>query len=116
MRRGNLVFRLSAGHRRPRRQGPDATHEGIDPGERAKPMPAAPRVFLLKDRQRGPFRAPKARPEPQDYSQSIYRQAASAAVAPSATAVVSWRTPLLRQSPATNTPGVWVRQRSSESK
>ncbi len=41
-----------------------------------------------------------------------YSHAASAAAEPSATAVVSWCTGFLRQSPATNTPGVFVRQSS----
>ncbi len=50
------------------------------------------------------------------YKESIYLHAASAAVAPSADAVVSWRTVLLRQSPATKMPGVRVSQRSSLSK
>ena len=43
-----------------------------------------------------------------------HSHAARAAVEPSATAVVSWRTVLRRQSPATKTPGVFVRQLSSE--
>ena len=50
------------------------------------------------------------------YRASIYRQAASAAVAPSPAAVVSCRTLLLRQSPATKTPGVFVVHCSSLSK
>ena len=47
---------------------------------------------------------------------SIICGALIAAVAPSATAVVSCRTFLLLQSPATKTPGVWVRHLSSAAK
>ncbi len=39
------------------------------------------------------------------FNPSTNRQAARAATAPSAVAVVTWRTALVRQSPATNTPG-----------
>ena len=55
-------------------------------------------------------------PEMTDQSPLIYLQAASAAIAPSAAAVVPWRTVFERQSPATNTPGVFVVQASSEPK
>ena len=43
----------------------------------------------------------------------IYEQAASAATAPSEAAVVSCLTVFVLQSPATKTPGVFVRQLSS---
>ena len=44
---------------------------------------------------------------------SIYSEAFVAAIAPSATAVETCRTAFVRQSPATNTPGVRVLQLSS---
>ena len=46
------------------------------------------------------------------YSPARYLQAASPATAPSAAAVVSWRTSFVRQSPAAKTPGQDVRQSS----
>ena len=46
------------------------------------------------------------------YKLSTYWQAARPATAPSPTAVVSWRTDLMRPSPATNTPGKLLRQRA----
>ena len=46
---------------------------------------------------------------------SSQRQAASAATAPSAAAVVSWRTAFARQSPAAKTPALFVRQSSPAS-
>lgn len=47
------------------------------------------------------------------YRLSIYSEAFVAAIAPSATAVETCRTAFVRQSPATNTPGVRVLQLSS---
>lgn len=47
------------------------------------------------------------------YSLSMYSEAFVAAIAPSATAVETCRTAFVRQSPATNTPGVRVLQLSS---
>ena len=50
------------------------------------------------------------------FYQSRYLQAAMAAIAPSPAAVTTCRMCLLRQSPATNTPGVFVAQSSPEAK
>ena len=47
------------------------------------------------------------------YSRSRYSEALVAATAPSPTAVETCRTALVRQSPATNRPSVFVRQLSS---
>ena len=46
------------------------------------------------------------------YSESMYAQAAVAATAPSEAAVVSWRSVLVRQSPAVKMPGCFVAQDS----
>ena len=46
------------------------------------------------------------------YSESMYAQAAVAATAPSEAAVVSWRSVLVRQSPAVKMPGCFVVQDS----
>ena len=50
---------------------------------------------------------------PMPYRASTYRQAATAATAPSPAAVVSCLSSLARQSPAAKRPGEAVRQRSS---
>ena len=52
--------------------------------------------------------------KPPRFHLSSQAQAARAAAEPSATAVVSWRTPFLRQSPATKIPVLLVRQSSPE--
>jgi hypothetical protein len=49
------------------------------------------------------------------YQASRKLHAAKAETAPSETAVVSWRTDFILQSPATNSPSVRVRQSSAES-
>ena len=67
-----------------------------------KPTPEMTSAFSISDRPA--------------YKPFTYRHAASAAMAPSAAAVVTWRTVFERQSPATNTPGVFVTQVSFVSK
>ena len=42
------------------------------------------------------------------YREATYAAALSAAIAPSETAVTTWRKPFARTSPATNTPGTLV--------
>ena len=47
------------------------------------------------------------------YREATYAAALSAAIAPSETAVTTWRRPFARTSPATNTPGTLVAPDSS---
>lgn len=47
------------------------------------------------------------------YREATYAAALSAAIAPSETAVTTWRKPFARTSPATNTPGTLVAPDSS---